>query len=98
MKMSEKRKVRLAHASAPLHLFDEFLRFFEMVPEFGIEQQRLGWNAAHVQARAAEKSIFFNECGFQAPLARADGRGVSGRSAADDGDVINSFRQRISPQ
>jgi hypothetical protein len=27
--MSKKWKTQLAHASAPLHLFDEFLRFFE---------------------------------------------------------------------
>jgi hypothetical protein len=31
-KMSEKGKIQLAHASAPLHLFDEFLRFFEPNP------------------------------------------------------------------
>ncbi len=79
---------------ARVHALDaEFLRFFEMVPEFGIEQQRLGWNAAHVQAGPAEESIFLYKCSFQAPLACSDGGGVSRRSAADDGDVINSFRQ-----
>jgi hypothetical protein len=46
-----------------------------------------------VQASAAEKTIFLDECGFEAPLTGSDGSGVSGRAAADDGDVINSFRQ-----
>ena len=79
---------------ARVHALDaKFLGVFEVVPEFGVEQQRLGRNAAHVQAGAAEESVFFDECGFQALLAGANGGGVSGRSAADDGDVINGFRQ-----
>ena len=79
---------------ARVHSFDaKLLSVFEMVPEFGIEQQCLGWNAAHVQAGAAEKSVFFDERGFQAVLAGADGGGVPGGSAADDGEVINGFWQ-----
>ena len=79
---------------ARVHALDaEFLGVFQVIPEFGIEQQRLGRNAAHVQAGAAEESVFFDERSFQALLAGANGGGVSGRSAADDGDVINGFRQ-----
>ena len=79
---------------ARVHPFDaKFFGVFEMVPEFSVEQQSLGRNAAHVQAGAAEEAVFFDEGGFQAPLARANGRGVAGGPAADDGDVVNGFRQ-----
>ena len=74
----------------------EFFRFFQVVPKFGVEQQCFGRDAADVQAGAAEESVFFDECGFQAVLAGADGGSVSGRSAADDGYVVNSFGQRSS--
>jgi len=50
-----------------------------VVPEFGVEQQSLGRDAADVQAGAAEESVFFDESGFQAPLTSADGGGVSGK-------------------
>jgi hypothetical protein len=60
----------------------EFFRVFQVIPEFGIEQQRLGRDAADVQAGAAEESVFFNEGGLQAVLAGANRGGVSGRSAA----------------
>ena len=79
---------------AGVHALDaKFFRVFEVVPQLGIEQQRLGGNAAHMQAGAAEHIVFLDEGGFQTPLARANGGGVPGRPAADDGDVINSFRQ-----
>src|ERR1700688_999290 len=79
---------------ARVHALDsKFLGIFEMVPEFSVEQQGLGRNAAHVQTGASQKSVFFDECGFQTPLSRANGSGVPGRSAADDSDVKNSFRQ-----
>ena len=74
----------------------EFLGLFEMVPEFSIEEQRLGRNATYVQASPAEESVFFDESGFQPVLAGANGGSVSGGSAADDGDVINGFRQSDS--
>ena len=78
-----------------IYAFDaEFLGVFQVVPKFGIEQQRFGRDAAYVQAGAAEHVVFLDEGGFQAVLAGADGCGVTSRSAADDGDVINGFRQR----
>ena len=51
-----------------------------------------------MQARAAQKSVFFDEGSLQAILAGADGRGVSRRPAADDGNVINGLRQCGAPQ
>src|SRR5208282_4996084 len=84
---------------ARVYAFDaEFLGVFQLVPKLGVEQQRLGGDAAHVQTGAAEESVFFDERGFQAVLAGTDGGGVSGRSAADGGYVIDGFGQRNSPQ
>ena len=68
---------------------------FEMVPDLGIEQQRLGRNAAHVQTGAAQLVVFLDEADLQAPLAATDGRGVSGRAAADDGYVVDSLWQKL---
>ena len=84
--------VELARVDA---LDAEFLGVFQMVPKLGVEQQRLGRNAADVQAGAAEERVFFDERSLKAVLAGADGGGVSGRSAADDGDVIDGFGQGI---
>ena len=84
---------------ARVHAFDaEFLGLFQVIPEFGVEQQRLGRDAAHVQAGAAEESVFFDESGLQAVLAGANRGSVSGRSAADDGYVVSGFGQRNRPQ
>ena len=67
----------------------EFLGVFQVIPEFGVEQQSFGRDAADVQAGAAEESVFFDESGFQAVLTGANGSGVSGRTAADDGYVVD---------
>src|SRR5579863_1137617 len=84
---------------AGIDAFDAvFLGFFQMIPEFGVEKQSLGRDATHVQTGAAEESVFLNERGFQAVLAGADCSGVSGRSAADDSDVVDGFGQRNRPQ
>jgi hypothetical protein len=50
-----------------------------------------------MQASTAKESIFFNECGFQAILACADGSGVSSRPAADNCNVVCSFWQENNP-
>jgi hypothetical protein len=75
----------------------EFLSFLQMVPEFGIEKQRFGRDAADMQAGAAEESVFFDERGFQAVLAGADRGSVSGRAAADDGYVVRGVGQWSNP-
>jgi len=84
------RPVQLAR----IHAFDaKFLGVFQLIPKFGIEQQRLGWNATHVQAGSAEEAVFFNQSCLEAELTSTDGGSVSGRPAADDGDVVGIFRQ-----
>ena len=86
--------VELAFAEA----FDAVLhRMLQVVIDFGIEQQGLGGDAAPVQAGAAELAFFFNQRDFQAILAGANGRRVTGRAAADDGDVIDGFSQGNAP-
>jgi len=45
---------------AGVNAFDaEFFGFFQVIPQFRVEEQRLGRNAADVKAGTAEKSIFF---------------------------------------
>src|SRR5215472_13551114 len=78
-------------------LQSEFRAFLHMVVDFGIEQQRLGGNAADVQTGAPQLLVLLDERRLQAQLSGAKGRGVSGRSAADDGYVINCFRQVRAP-
>ena len=83
---------------AGVDAFDaEFFGFFQVVPEFGIEEQGFGRDAADVQAGAAEESVFFDERGLQAVLAGADGGRVAGGAAADDGDVVNCVGQSGAP-
>src|SRR5581483_11393947 len=68
-----------------------------MIVEFGVEQQCLSRNAADVQTCAAKIRVFLDESRLQAQLAGANGGGVSGRAAADDGYVINGVRQSNAP-
>ncbi len=51
-----------------------------------------------MQTGSTEESIFFDEGSFESILAGTNGRRVSGRSAADNRDVINGFWQRNRPQ
>ena len=69
----------------------------QVVPKLGVEQQRFGRNAAHVQTGAAEEAVFLDRR-LQAVLTRADGGSVSRGAAADDGDVVNGFRQGDRPE
>ena len=71
--------------------------FLHVVVDFGVEQQSLGRDAADVEAGAAEFVVFLDECGLQSQLSGANGRGVSGRSAADDGYVVNRLWQVRAP-
>src|SRR5581483_7472747 len=74
-----------------------FLRVFQVVPELSVEQQRLSRNAAHVQARAAEVGIFFDQRRLQAVLSGADRGRIASGAAANYGNVINGFRQSRAP-
>ncbi len=65
----------------------------EVVPEFGVEEQGLGGDAADVQAGAAEDVGGFDERDLEAELSGANGRRVAGRAAADDCHVIDCVCQ-----
>ena len=75
----------------------KFFGLLEMVPDFRVEEQRLGGDAAHVQAGAAQDIGFFDEASLQPPLAGADGGGVPRGAGADDGNVIDGFWQVGTP-
>jgi hypothetical protein len=85
---------------ARVHALDaKLLRIFQVVPDFGIEKQRLGGNTAYMQAGSTEESIFFDQGGLQAKLACSDGRSVASRTAANNCDVVGRLRQNwCSPQ
>ena len=74
-----------------------FRRVLQVVPDFGVEQQRLGGDAAHVQAGATEHRVALDEGDLEAELAAANGRGVTRGAAAYDGHVVNDFCQGNAP-
>ena len=63
----------------------------EGVLRFGIKlrgvQQRLGGNAADVEAGAAMAGALLDHCHLEAQLGRADGADIAAGAGADDGDV-----------
>ena len=59
----------------------------ELADELAVFEQRLGRDAAPVEARAAEVFLLDAEDALL-ELPRADGRGVTGGAAADDDDVV----------
>ena len=64
-------------------------RMLQVVPQLGIEQQRLGGNAAHVQAGSTQHVHSFDQCSFQSKLSGANRRRVTGWSAAHNRHVVN---------
>ena len=58
------------------------------VPHIGGMQQRLGGNAADVQAGAAEAGVVVKERHLQSQLRAADSRCVAGRPAANDNEIV----------
>ena len=71
----------------------EFFRFLDVVVNLGVKEQRLGGNATHVQTRAAQLVVFFNQGHFEPILAAADCRSVSARPGADYGYIVNCLWQ-----
>ncbi len=65
-----------------------FFGMQETLPHVGRVQERLGGDAADQQAGAAQFGVFFNDRGFQAVLARANGRRVPTGTAPDDDHVV----------
>ena len=61
---------------------------FEVLPDLGGVEQRLGGHAADMEAGATELGILFDERGLEAVLAGADGSGVAPGTAADHDHVI----------
>ncbi len=65
-----------------------FFGMKETLPHVGRVEERLGGDAADLQAGAAQSGIFFNDRGFQAVLARANGRRIPTGTAPDDNHVV----------
>ncbi len=61
----------------------------EVLPQVGRVEQRLGRDAADVQAGAAKLRIFFNNRGLQAVLAGANRRGVATRATPNHNQVVS---------
>src|SRR5580704_1182065 len=78
-------------------LQSELGAFLYVVKDLGVEEQSLGRDAADVQAGPAQDGVFLDESCLQSQLSGANGRGISGRSAADDGYVINRLNQVRAP-
>ena len=51
-------------------------------------QQRLGWDAAHVQAGAAEGVAAFDARHFHTQLGAADGADITAWAGTDNNDII----------
>ena len=66
----------------------ELARALDVVVDLRLEEQRLGGDAAHVQAGAAVVRLFFNQDGLQPVAGGAEGGGVAARPAADDCHVV----------
>src|SRR5579863_9373303 len=64
------------------------LRMLEALPDIGGVEEGLGGNAADQQAGSTQPGVFFDNCGFQAVLSRADSRRISTGAAPDDDYVV----------
>ena len=62
-----------------------------MLPNVGGMQERLGGDAADVQAGAAELGVLLDKRGLQAVLSGANGRRVTAGAAPDDDHIICHF-------
>ena len=71
----------------------------EVLPKVGRMEERLGGDAADVQASAAELRIFFDNRGLQAVLAGANCGRISAWTAADDDQIVvlSSGGRRTGP-
>ncbi len=67
----------------------------QVVPDFGVEEQGLGRDAAHVEAGAAELVGLLNQRHFQSVLSAANGRRVTGWPAANNRHIINRLCRRL---
>ncbi len=88
------RPIRAAKSSSTLPVFTPCLR--EIVAGHLVEvrglQQRLGRDAADIEAGAAERAAHFDAGGLEAELRRLDGADIAARTAADHHHVECLFR------
>src|SRR5271166_576599 len=70
---------------------------FHVVKDFGVKQQGLGGDAAHVQAGASQVGVFLDEGGLEAQLPGADGRSVPSGPATDDGYIVDGVSHGVAP-
>jgi hypothetical protein len=67
-----------------------------VVEDFGRAQQRLGRDAAPVEADAAE-IVALDDCRLEAELSGADGGDIAARTGADDHNVETCLSHLSSP-
>ena len=68
-------------------------RTLQVVPYLRVEQQRLGRNAAHMQAGPAQHVGLLNQRHLQPVLSATNRRRIPSRPAANDRHVINRLSQ-----
>ena len=51
-------------------------------------KQRLGWDAADVEASAAMGGAFLDDCDFHSELSGADGANITAGAGADDNEIV----------
>jgi hypothetical protein len=73
--------VDVDHGYAEVHA--KVAQVADLVHHGGHVQQRLGRDAAHVQADAAQRGVAFDDHDFQAQVRRAERRRVAARAAAE---------------
>ena len=66
-------------------------RMDEALPDIGSLQQRLGGDAPHQEAGAAEPGLLLDKGGFQSILAGADGCGVAAGTTPDNDQIVRHF-------
>ncbi len=82
---------RLAPVDLVTLYFDpEFGGVLDVVENFGVVQQNLCGDAAHVEAGATEEAVFFHDDGLQSPFGGADCGDVAARSAANNRQIVCS--------
>ena len=69
------------------------LGVLQVVVDLRVEKQRLGGDAAPVEAGAAQLLVPLDERGLEPVLPGADGGGIPGGTSAENCDVINRFCQ-----
>ena len=70
-------------------------RMREVLPHIGGVQERLGGDAADVEAGAPELVVFFDNGRFEAVLPGADRGGVAAGTASDHDEIVCHFNLRI---